>query len=232
MKVIAIVKYTFTLIGIGMLAGAFLLYKSTSSFLAEATKTEGTVVDLIRSQSSNSTTYRPVVHFLGQNGQTIEFVSSTGSNPPSYSKGQKVEVMYRPTEPQDAKINGFFSLWGGPIFLSGIGAVFFIIGAGIILVGSQKSRKDEFLRKNGTPIETEFQSVEQNTALSVNGKHPFMVLTQWLNPATSELHIFKSNNLWFDPSSFIKTKKITVFIENNNPKKYFVDLSFLPRLAK
>lgn len=232
MKVIAIVKYTFTLIGIGMLTGALLLYKSTSAFLAEATKTEGTVVDLVRSQSSDSTTYRPVVHFLDQNGQAIEFISSTGSNPPSYSKGQKVEVLYRPTNPQDAKINGFFSLWGGPTILSGVGGVFFIVGAGIILAGSLRNRKDEFLRKNGTPIETDFQGVEKNTAFSVNGKHPFLVLTQWLNPATSELHIFKSNNLWFDPTSFIKTKKITVFIEKNNPKKYFVDLSFLPRLAK
>jgi hypothetical protein len=232
MKVIAIVKYVFTLVGIGMLIGVFLIYKSTSLFLAEATKTEGTVVDLVQSRSSDSTTYRPVVHFINQNGQKIEFMSTTGSNPPSYSKGQKVEVLYRPTEPQNAKINGFFSLWGGSAILGGLGGVFFLIGSGIILAGSLKSRKDEYLRKKGMPIETEYQCVEQNTALSVNGRHPFRVLTQWQNPSTSELHIFKSNNLWFDPSSYIKSKKITVFIEKNNPKKYFVDLSFLPRLAK
>lgn len=232
MKVIAIVKYVFTLVGIGMLVGAFLIYKSTSSFLAEATKAEGTVVDLVQSRSSDSTTYRPVVHFINQNGQKIEFMSTTGSNPPSYSKGQKVEVLYRPTEPQNAKINGFFSLWGGSVIVGGLGGVFFLIGSGIILAGSLKSRKDEFLRKNGMPIETEYQSVEQNTALTVNGRHPFRVLTQWQNPSTSELHIFESNNLWFDPSSYIKSRKITVFIEKNNPKKYFVDLSFLPRLAR
>lgn len=232
MKVIAIVKYVFTLVGIGMLVGAFLIYKSTNSFLAQATKAEGTVVDLVQSKSSNSTTYRPVVHFINQDGQKIEFMSTAGSNPPSYSKGQKVEVLYRPTEPQNAKINGFFSLWGGSAILGGLGGVFFLIGSGIILASLLKSRKDEFLRKNGMPLETEYQSVEQNTALSVNGRHPFRVLTQWQNPSTSELHIFKSNNLWFDPSSYIKSKKITVFIEKNNPKKYFVDLSFLPRLAK
>lgn len=159
-------------------------------------------------------------------------MSTAGSNPPSYSKGQKVEVLYLTTEPQNAKINDFFSIWGGSVILGGLGGVFFLIGSGIILAGSLTSRKSEYLRKNGMPIETEYQSVEENTAFSVNGRHPFRVLTQWQNPSTSELHIFKSNNLWFDPSSYIESKKITVFIERNNPKKYFVDLSFLPKLAK
>ena len=232
MKVIAIVKYVFTLVGIGMLVGALLVYRSTSSFLTEAAKTEGTVVELAKSRSSDSTTYRPVVQFTSQSGQAIEFVSSTGSNPPSYSKGQKVEVLYLPKDPKNAKISGFFSLWGGSAILGGMGGVFFLIGTGIILAGTMKSRRDEYLRKNGTPIETEYQSVELNTALSVNGAHPFRVLTQWQNPSTSDLHIFKSNNMWFDPSSYIKSKKITVFIEKDNPKKYSVDLSFLPKLAK
>lgn len=232
MKVIAIIKYVFTLVGIGMLVGAFLFYRSTNSFLAEAAKAEGTVIELVQSRSGDSTTYRPVVQFESKNGQAIEFVSSSGSNPPSYSKGQKVEVLYRPTQPQDAKISGFFSLWGGSVILGGLGGVFFFIGTGIILAGTLKGRKDEYLKKNGMSIETEYQSVELNTALSVNGRNPFRVLTQWQNPSTSELHIFKSNNMWFDPSSYIKRKKITVFIEKGNPKKYYVDLSFLPKLAK
>ena len=226
------VKYVFTLVGIGMLVGAFVVYKNTRTFLAGASKAEGTVVDLVQSRSSDSITYKPVVRFIDQDGRTSEFVSTTGSNPPSYSKGQKVEVLYRPTAPEDAKINSFFSLWFGALILGGMGGAFFLIGLGISLVSSLKSRKDEFLRKNGRPIETEYQSVEQNTALSVNGRHPFRVLTQWQNPSTSEVLVFKSNNLWFDPSSYIKSKTITVFIENDNPRNYLVDLSFLPRLAK
>jgi hypothetical protein len=232
MKTIAIVKYTFTLIGLCMLVGAIFIYRSTNSFLAEAVKTQGTVVGLAQSRSSDSNTYKPVVQFTSQTGQPIEFVSSTGSNPPSYSKGQKVEVLYSPTLPQNAKISGFFSLWGGAVILGGMGGTFLLIGAGIIFAGALKGRKDEFLKKNGTPIETDYQSVELNTFLAANGRHPFRVLTQWQDPSTSELHIFKSNNMWFDPSSYIKSKKITVFIEKDNPKKFYVDLSFLPNLAK
>jgi len=227
-----VIEYTFTIIGLGMLVGAAFIYRSTDLFLAEAIKTEGTVVELVQSQSDDSTIYRPVVQFTSQNGQEIEFVSSSGSNPPSYSRGEKIEILYHSKDPQNAKINDFFSLWGGPVILGGIGGVFFLVGAGIILVGTLKARRDEYLQKNGTTIETEYQGVELNTSLSVNGKHPFRVLTQWLNPSTSELHVFTSNNIWFDPTSYIKTKTINVFIEKNNPKKYYVDLSFLPKLAK
>ncbi len=232
MKVIAIIKYLFTLIGAAMLAGAFFWYGSTSNFLKEAVKAEGAVVELVRSQSSDSTTYRPVVHFLSQDGRQIEFTSTSGSNPPSYTSGEKVEVLYLPSAPQDARINGFFSLWGGPVIVGGMGSLFFLIGAGIMLAGLFKGRSDDKLRLHGTPVSTQFQSVEQNRSLSVNGRHPFRIFTQWHNPATSELHIFQSNNLWFDPSDHINQQQITVFIDAANPKKYLVDLSFLPKLAQ
>jgi hypothetical protein len=225
------IKYIFTLVGIGMLTGAFLLYNSTNSFLKEAVTAEGTVVELVRSRSSDSTTYAPVIHFIDGTGETVEFTSSTSSNPPSYSEGEKVEVLYLPSRPQEAKINSFFSLWGAVVIVGGLGGVFFLIGAAIILIPMLQGRRDEYLKQQGTRIETEFQSVELNRSLSVNGRNPFRVLTQWQNPATSEVHVFASNNLWFDPTSYIKSKKITVFIETNNPKKYYVDLSFLPRQA-
>ena len=231
MKILSIIKYLFSLVGLGMLVGAFYLYSNTRAFLETAAKAEGTVTELVRSRSNDSTTYRPVVRF-SQNGHQFEFTSSSGSNPPGYSRGEKVEVFYNPANPQDAKINSFFSVWGGPVILGGLGGVFFLIGAGIILVNILKSRKDEYLKKYGRRIETNYQSVELNTSYTVNGRNPFRVLTHWQNPVTSEIHIFKSNNLWFDPSDYINKKTITVFIENNNPKKYYVDLSFLPRLAE
>ena len=65
----------------------------------------------------------------------------------------------------------------------------------------------------------------------VNGAHPFRIVTQWRNPETSKLHVFRSDNLWFDPSEHIKTQTITVFIDQGNPKKYFVDVSFIPKLV-
>lgn len=230
MKSVRILKYVLALIGIGMLTGAFFIYRNTAAFTASAAKAEGTVIDLQRSRSSD--TYRPVVRFATSSGQPIEFVSSSGSNPPSYARGERVEVLYHPDDPNAAKINGWFSLWGGATILGGMGLLFFAIGGGIIVAGNRKQRQTEYLRAHGSRIETQYQNVERNTALSVNGRHPFRILTQWQNPATAEVHVFASDDLWFDPTNHIKTKTITVFIERGNPKKYHVDLSFLPKLAE
>jgi hypothetical protein len=227
-----LVKYTFLAAGIGMLAGTVFLYTNTSVFLKDAIKTEGTVIELIPSYSDGSTTYRPTVRFINQQGKEIEFASSSSSNPPSYSEGQTVEILYLPDEPQKAEINGFFSLWGAPLILGGLGSAFFTVGASLLAVPMLKGRKENYLKQQGIPIETEFKSVEINTMLSVNDRHPFQVVTQWQNPSTSEIHVFESDNIWYDPSEFITNQRITVYIEKESPKKYWVDLSFLPKMAE
>lgn len=231
MKTISVIKYVFTVVGLGMLFGAFLFYTNSQDFLNSAMTTNGTVVELVRSRSSDSTTYRPVVEFKTPVGKLIEFTSSSGSNPPSYSKGEVVEVLYQEASPEQAKINGFFSLWGGAAIFGGLGAVFFIVGFSIILFGRIKDKNIEYLKKNGVPIRAKFQSVEVNGSLEVNGRNPYQICVQWKNPTTSELHIFNSENLWFDPTDHINNDDITVLIEKDNPKKYYVDISFLPKVA-
>ncbi|MBD1915729.1 MULTISPECIES: DUF3592 domain-containing protein [Cyanophyceae] len=236
MKSIAVTKHAFALAfllpGIGMLAATLFTYKNTSTFLNDAIRTEGTVIELIQSRSDDSIMYYPVVVFANQDGEEIEFTSLSGSNPPSYSTGQAIEIFYLPAEPQRAEINDFFSLWGMPAIFGGLGSIFSAIGAGMIVVPMLKEGEEKRLKQEGTSIETDFKSVEVNTAYSVNGKHPFQVITQWQNPSTTEIHVFESNNLWYDPTDFMTRKQITVFIEKENPKKYFVDLSFLPKLAE
>lgn len=231
MRTISIVKYAFTMVGLGMLVGSFFIYQNTQVFLKNALTTEGLVIELVASRSSDSTTYRPVIEFKTQDGSRIEFISSTGSNPPSYSKGEAVEVLYQESFPEQAKVNGFFSLWGGSIILGGMGSVFFLVGISIILFGVLKGKKIEYLRKNGIPIKAKLQSVEINSSLEVNGRNPYQICVQWKNPATSELHIFNSDNIWFDPTEHMDNDEITVLIEKNNPKKYHVDISFLPKVA-
>ena len=232
MNVLSVIKYLFTGLGVAMLVGTFYINEDTRSFLAEAAKAEGTVVHLILSYSNKSRTYHPVVRFTERNGKAIEFVSSIGSNPPGYSEGEKVEVLYLPAEPYKARLNSFFSLWGASIIVGGLGGIFLLIGVGFFLAPKLKSRKNEYLKEQGSPIESEFQSVACNTAVSVNGRNPFQVITQWKNPSTSQIHIFKSDNLWYDPTDYIKNNRIRVFMDRNNPKKYYVDLSFLPKLAE
>lgn len=232
MKGMRLFTAIFTLVGLGLLLIGGYLALRTQEFLGRAVSAQGTVVELVRSRSSDSTTYRPVVQFTTVDGRPVEMVSSVGSNPPGYSVGETVEVRYDPAHPEDAKLTGFFSLWFLPLLLMGLGTVFASIGLAFSLSAKVRARRAAQLRQEGTPIQTTFQSVERNTSLRVNGRHPFRIVSQWRNPGTGEIHVFESENLWFDPSEYVTGRHVTVYIERDNPRRYWVDLSFLPTPAE
>jgi hypothetical protein len=232
MNPVTIAKYVFSAAGFVMLAIALFWATSTRSFVARASTAQGTVIELVESRSNNSSVYYPRVSFSTARGERVAFRASVGSNPPQYTKGETVEVLYLPERPYDAKINGALSLWFGPALVGSMGAVFFLIGAGIFIYTVRTRRLDDFLMRNGTPVETKFQMVERHTGYEVNGRYPFRVVTQWQNPATSQIHIFHSHDVQFDPSEYVKDRSIRVFIDRADPKRYYVDLSFLPKLAR
>jgi hypothetical protein len=106
------VKYIFTLLGMAMLLGALFCYYNTSRFLTSAIVTEGMVVGFQELRGESSSTYKPIVVFMTENEETVKFTSSVGSGRPSYSKGDDVKVLYLSSDPQGAKLDGFFDLWG------------------------------------------------------------------------------------------------------------------------
>jgi len=235
MKTISVIKYTFIALGLAMLLGAFSVYQNTQEFLRNALTAGGSVTELVASRpndSNGSITYSPIVEFQASDGRYYEIESSSGSNPPSYYEGEYVEVLYEEDSPYEAKINSFFSVWGMSVILGALGGVFFLIGFSITLFGQLAGRKVKYLKEHGISVEAKFESVVINSSLVVNGKSPYKIHVQWLNPTTSQLHIFKSANIWFDPTNYITQDKIVVLMEKDNPKKYHVDTSFLPKLSK
>ncbi len=240
MHAISILKYFFAVLGVAALLGAFSAYKNTQDFLDEAVMVEGRVIELIRSvrktgsgSDSNQTKvrYRPVIVFETRTGQSVEFTASTGSNPPAYSVGHPVNVLYQESEPAKARIDDFSSLSGQPLILAALGSIFSFVGFSMILSGVRKTKRVQRLKLNGIPVTSKFQRVELNTSIAVNDKSPYIIVTQWVNPETSKLHVFKSDNIWFDPTDHIDGPEITVLIERGNPKRYHVDTSFLPKLV-
>ena len=227
----------FFVIGLGLLLAAFFSYRSTSSFVDAALRMPGTVVELTRSASSGSTstasgsTYRPVVSFRDANGNKHEFISSVGSNPPSHRKGEAVEVLYLENEPHEAKINSFMHLWFFAVLLGGLGLVFLLLGLGLLIPRWIRGKAHDRLRRTGTPIRAKLQQVTELKGRRSGDRHPYQIVAQWLNPRTGEIHVFKSEPIWFEPTQYLESDEVTVFIELNNPRKYYVDVTMLPKLA-
>ncbi|MEH1824675.1 MAG: DUF3592 domain-containing protein [Nostoc sp.] len=113
---------------------------NTRSFVTSAIPAQGTVIDLVKSSSTDkkgrtSYVYYPVVKFTARSGETTIFKARTATNPPEYIKGQQVEILYNPQKPDSAIINSWLSLWFLPAMLTGLGSIFALIG-GIVLVKS------------------------------------------------------------------------------------------------
>ncbi|WP_273133493.1 hypothetical protein [Marinobacter vinifirmus] len=48
---------------------------------------------------------------------------------------------------------------------------------------------------------------------------------------SGDLHVFRSDNLWFDPSNHIERGTVPVLVGESNLNRYWVDTSFMPKLA-
>ncbi|MGH7508909.1 MAG: DUF3592 domain-containing protein [Gemmatimonadales bacterium] len=238
MKVLRLISGVFSTVGVGMLVGSFFVLANTRSFIAEADEADGKVIALDRSYSSSSSgsrsssTYRPVVEFTSATGKRIEFTSSVGSNPPSHRVGEPVTVLYHPADPYNARIKSSLQLWFGVLIVFGLGLVFATIGLGMIFVRKRGRKRAEWLKQHGRRVRTSFTGVELNQSLRVNGRSPYKIVSQAADPATNGVRVYQSENIWFDPSEYIKSETIEVLVDPNNPKKYFMDISFLPNLAE
>ena len=124
-------------IGIALLAGGAVYVFVILSFTDRAVHAEGQVVkmDTVRNAApfmdqveGSGVIYYPVVRFKTQDGKAVDFRAASGSQHPAYSIGDRVPVMYDPSNPKDSRIDTVWGVWGAPLILLGIGAVFLMLG--------------------------------------------------------------------------------------------------------
>ena len=142
---------TFGVIAFGalFLAIGLILAGQSASLLSDAKRARGTVVSVEwrtehsssfhKNRSSDKRVAYPVVEFTSADGTRRTFRASVGSNPPSYETGERVEVLYRADSPQDARINGFASLWLLPLVFGGLGLLAAGIGTAVALATRRRS---------------------------------------------------------------------------------------------
>ena len=240
----------FFLVGAGVLVGDFFITTGTVSFLNSSTKTDGSIVNIVQSRSSDSGNYMyaPEVSFIDASGQTITFTSGVSSSYSSYKVGDKVSVLYDKNNSRIARINTFFQLWFATIVMSVVGVIFFLIGLFIIIKNITSSNLKKELLATGTKISAKVMAVESSNNFAqpsfgnagygsgLRYSKNFVAVTyhikaQWLNPTDNLVYIFNSEEMNYNPESFVVGKSIEVYIDHANPKRYYVNISSLPKTA-
>lgn len=230
------VYFLVLLIGILILTFTAYLVVNKYSFVNSTEKTVATVIDNKISYSKNSggkssRFYFPILTFVDRQGKAVTFMSSVGSTIPSYQIGDRVEILYDAAQPSKAEVSDFKSIWLAPIIIGIIGIVFFAIGFIPFLLRYKTNKFKKQMLNNGRRIEATIESIDVNSSFAVNGRSPYVIYSQWVDKLCPDtIYVFESENIWFNPKPYINRETITVFIDENNPHRYYVDIGFLPKI--
>jgi hypothetical protein len=235
MRLLKIIGTLFVVVGVLLLVGGFFSYKHTRRFIAHSTVTRGEVIDLVLRATSDSDSprsdagvYYPLIRFETESHEAIEFMGSTGSNPPSHRKGDTIAVRYDSDDPYRARVDSFFSLWLFAVIPGALGLVFVTAGGIMTGIAVRHAGMLRWLEDFGSDITTEFQSVSLDRSVAINHRHPYRIFSQWHDPTLNRVFTFQSKAVWFNPEKYIQGKDIRVRIDPNNPRRYVMDTSFLP----
>lgn len=199
---------------------------SDQQLAAKGVQTTGTVIDLSRSRDSDGdVTYRPVVEFVDQSGTRHEFVSKVGSSSPGVSRGESVEVIYDPWEPNDAMLDTFSQRFLFPLVFGGFGLIFAGVGFGFLIAKFRREKLIARLQTRGMSIQADYLETLHDTSTKINGRSPYRVVCQANHPATGKLQRFESDAIWVNPGREIEGSKVRVLVDPANPKHHYVDLS-------
>ena len=107
------------------------LYLGSRTFLAKSVEMMAVVSDF----EARKGVYYPVLSFKDKANAQHTFTSRHGRNPPAYTTGDSVSILYDSENPQKARINSFVDLWLFPILGGSMGIGSIIIGVACVLVG-------------------------------------------------------------------------------------------------
>ncbi len=131
-----VIGLLFFLIGLGVFAGGIVSVFKVRRQLADSAKAAGTIVDFGKVMGKSGYLYCPQVSFLIPSGQTIRFQSETGTQPPAYTVGQQVRVVYQRNSPQCAEIDSLMAVWLVPGCMLVMSLGFGVLGLMLFGIGA------------------------------------------------------------------------------------------------
>ena len=123
----------------------------------------------------------------------------------------------------------FSAVWAG------MGVIFSLIALVMHLIYKNGADKKQKLKKAGQYVMADIVDIDENVNMSVQmgtkKMHPYFLYCQYVD-GNGQPHLFKSGNLYYNPSGLLKSPQIKVYVDMANPKKYHVDTdSILPENA-
>ena len=187
--------------------------------------TVGTITEISSYRNTNHNRTHEVYVSYTIDGK--EYESKLDGYSSSFYEGKEIGIYYDKDNPNKIGVKSLDLIFW---ILPGIGLIFLIIGGTGVFVKINKRKLERNLKENGELIYANYVETVLNTSYRANGKCPYNIICEWNNTLDSKKYIFKSKDIWINPEKIIKEKDIKqfpVYIDNNNKKKYAIDIDIL-----
>lgn len=209
----------FSFIGMVFILIGVVMAVSRAQFLKTASPVEAEIIAMYRTGTDEMG--MPVVEY------TVDGEKYTGTLSFSSSEmhpGRHITVYYQNDHPENIRsIQSEGFLIGIFAF---IGCVFLAISGAILAVRRRFRRNVRDLLANGQRIDADISDIQENLKKNMGGRHPIIIHCRYQSP-DGRLYLFHSHSVWCRSHEIDMKKKVSVYVDRQNPARYFVDVDSL-----
>ncbi len=110
-----------------------------------------------------------------------------------------------------------------PIIFSITGVVLLLLGGLFLGIWRKKEKTIARVKAGGYYVMATVVNVDQNFAISVNGRHPYIVECEYQDGFTDTRYFFKSENRYEYPGNIIG-QAVRVYVDRKDYGQYYVDI--------
>jgi hypothetical protein len=214
-------KIFFVLCAITIIAGV-LIYLEASDFQKTAKVTVGTV--------ANSSLSRYEIQYTSDDGIERIYKGIHSSKGRIYHNGEKLKVFYKIDNPDNMRITD--GVKSGKKVVK-IGIIMILFNLLSVYSDRKKTKSENNFKTTGRKVEAQIMKVDKDTTVTIQRKNPYCIDCRWVDPITGKEYTHTIRYVWKDPEILLAGRNsIDVYIERNDPEKYFMDISFLGVGAK
>ncbi len=116
---------------------------------------------------------------------------------------------------------------------SGIGSIFLLLGVLFLAFMLYRRSCIRKLVAEGHYVMATVTSVQPNYNIRVNGCNPYIAECSFTDPMSGEIHLFRSRNIYFDPTAILLDAQVPVYCRKDSYQRYYVDVdSILPQVTR
>jgi hypothetical protein len=214
-------KILFILCAIAAAVG-IIIYVEASSFQKTARITQGTVTSTSMSQFE--------LTYTSEDGVERIYKGTHGGKGKRYRDGESVRIFYQIDNPDKCRLIDGKKAGRKVIFWTLILLAFNVFS---VYHGKKRAGTEKTFKTTGRKVEAQILRTGLDESHKVLDKIPYSIDCKWTDPMSGREYTHTIIYVWKDPETLLAGKKtIDVYIDRDDPEKYFMDIAFLGDSAK